>query len=131
MHWLTDSQSRLVQILCVAGATALFAGCSKSAHNAAASTPIPQTNASLPATESQPAQTVRANSASTPATTAKHAAPDLRPLNQALMGWVYQHGRRPADFKEFAASAGVKIPPPPSGKKYVINGRGLISLVNQ
>lgn len=47
------------------------------------------------------------------------------------MGWVYQHGRRPANFEEFAASAKVQIPKPPPGKKYTINHRGLISLVNR
>ena len=42
----------------------------------------------------------------------------------------YQHQRAPANFDEFAASADIKIPPPPAGKKYVINSHGLINLVN-
>ena len=41
-----------------------------------------------------------------------------------------QNRRVPANFEEFAASANIQIPPPPAGKKYVINSHGLISLVN-
>jgi len=57
--------------------------------------------------------------------------PDLRELNGALFDWVVQHQRRPANFEEFAASAGIQIPPPPPGKKYALNSRGLVSLVNR
>ncbi len=46
------------------------------------------------------------------------------------MGWVMQHQRAPTNFDEFAASTDIKIPPPPPGKKYVINSHGLINLVN-
>ncbi len=56
--------------------------------------------------------------------------PDLRPLNRALMQWVTQNHRAAANFEEFAASANIQIPPPPPGKKYVINSHGLINLVN-
>jgi hypothetical protein len=41
-----------------------------------------------------------------------------------------QNHRVPANFAEFAASAGIQIPPPPAGKKYILNSHGLISLVN-
>lgn len=76
-------------------------------------------------------QTAAGSNHSPTAGTQNAATPDLRPLNRALMGWVYQHGRRPANFEEFAASAKVQIPKPPPGKKYIINNRGLISLVNR
>jgi hypothetical protein len=56
--------------------------------------------------------------------------PNLQPLNQALLGWRLQNRRVPASFEEFAASAGIQIPPPPPGKKYILNSHGLISLVN-
>jgi len=56
--------------------------------------------------------------------------PNLQPLNQALLAWRIQNRRVPASFAEFAASAGINIPAPPPGKKYIINSHGLISLVN-
>jgi hypothetical protein len=70
------------------------------------------------------------NSAPPPAPMSSAEIAQLQPLNQALMGWVLQHQRGPTNFDEFAASTDIKIPPPPPGKKYVINSRGLISLVN-
>jgi hypothetical protein len=39
--------------------------------------------------------------------------------------------RVPANFDDFAATAGVVIPPPPAGKKYVIRKDMHIELVNQ
>ena len=57
--------------------------------------------------------------------------PDLRPLNHALLIWIVHNRRHPAGFEEFAANAGIQIPPPPPGKKYIIDSRGLISLVNR
>jgi hypothetical protein len=37
----------------------------------------------------------------------------------------------PANFDEFAATAGVPIPPPPAGKKYFLAKDMHIQLVNQ
>lgn len=123
--------SDLRQILCaglVCATAWLAAGCGKQAQSPAPPAPAPQdTNASQPA-PAAPATPV--NSGPALAATATNATVDLRPLNQALMGWVYRNGRRPANFEEFAASAGIQIPPPPPGKKYSITGRGFISLVN-
>lgn len=76
-------------------------------------------------------QLAMANSQPEVAANATNAVPDLRPLNQALIGWIIQNRRHPASFEEFAASANIQIPPPPPGKKYVLNGHGLISLVNR
>jgi hypothetical protein len=70
------------------------------------------------------------NSAPPPAPISSADAAQLQPLNQAIMGWVMQHQRAPTNFDEFAASTDIKIPPPPPGKKYVINSHGLINLVN-
>ena len=135
LHWETARPSKRWQILCaglVCANALLVAGCSKQSQSQApsASTP-PDANASQsapPATVSTPPD-VNA-SQSVPAATVTNGQPDLRPLNQALLGWVIQNRRRPANFEEFAASANIQIPPPPPGKKYVINSHGLINLVN-
>jgi hypothetical protein len=112
-------------------ATALFAGCSKSAQTSA---PMPENNPAQPAAESPSTQPTPADSSPVPspapAAMTNNAGPDLVALNQALLGWRIQNQRVPANFEEFAASANITIPPPPRGKKYVINSDGLISLVN-
>jgi len=118
----------------VCASVSLFAvGCSKSAQSPGANAQTPQiTNEAAPeanANEAQPASPSQPG-ATAPATTAKSAEPDLGPLNHALIQWRVQHRRVPANFEEFAASADINIPPPPQGKKYIINGHGLISLVN-
>jgi hypothetical protein len=105
----------------------LFGGCSKK-------TDAPASN--LPATPQAAAPTSAAPTppivASMPApATATNAAPDLRAINRALIIWSVHHRRQPSSFEEFAASAGFQIPPPPPGKKYVIDSNGLISLVNR
>jgi len=57
--------------------------------------------------------------------------PDLPGLNRNLLRWMMGHRHRPKDFEEFAASAGVAIPPPPAGKKYIIRKDMHIVLVDR
>jgi len=95
--------------------------------------PPAQTNASQPTPATPPTVANSQPQQPQPAlatANATNATPDLRPLNQALIGWIVQNRRHPATFEEFAASADIQIPTPPPGKKYILNGRGLISLVN-
>lgn len=57
--------------------------------------------------------------------------PDLHDLNRYVLRWAIAHQRRPMSFEEFAADPGVKIPPAPAGKKYVLDHTMHIVLVNQ
>ena len=59
------------------------------------------------------------------------AAPDLGALNRALRQWLVRNHRVPASFEDFSATAGVAIPPPPAGKKYVITKNMQILLVDR
>ena len=59
------------------------------------------------------------------------AQPDLPELNRSLLRWMMGHRHRPKDFEEFAATAGVTIPPPPAGKKYRIGKDLHIVLVDR
>lgn len=45
---------------------------------------------------------------------------DMKELNRCLLRWLMANKRRPTDFADFAATAGVPIPRPPAGKQYVI-----------
>ena len=62
---------------------------------------------------------------------APNVAPNLVELHNALGRWLGRNQRVPANFEEFAATAGVVIPPPPAGKKYVLTKRMEILLVNR
>jgi hypothetical protein len=61
----------------------------------------------------------------------QNGEPDLHQLDQAMLRWVMANRRAPASFAEFAATAGVAIPPPPSGKKYAFSQTMHVILVNQ
>ena len=57
--------------------------------------------------------------------------PDLKELNRSLLRWILGNRRRPKSFEDFAATAGIMIPPPPAGKKYVIAKDMHIQLVDR
>jgi hypothetical protein len=44
---------------------------------------------------------------------------------------MLRNRRRPTDWDDFAAHAGVQIPPPPSGKKYVLSKNMRVTLADQ
>jgi len=119
-------------VLCVllVCATAMLAmGCHREEPSSKVPAPTPPatpTDASPAAPATQPTAV-----SPQPASSVTNALPDLRPLNQALIGWILSNQRHPASFEEFAANTDVQIPPLPPGKKYVLNGRGLISIVNR
>ena len=105
----------------------LCGGCKKdSVSTTGTSAPVA---AAVPTSAAPTASVQPLPSASAPAAT--NAAPDLRAINRALIIWSVHHRRQPSSFEEFAASAGVQIPSPPPGKKYIIDSNGLISLVNR
>ena len=112
---------------------AVAAGCSKSSSQTAiapraappsansataSSTPAP---AAVPAPMANPSPMTTTNSGS---------LTTLQMLNRAMVGWMRQNHRRPQNFEDFASSANIQIPAPPAGKKYALNGRGFIVLVD-
>lgn len=59
------------------------------------------------------------------------AGPDLGELNRGMIRWIVANRRRPNNFEDFAATANIVIPPPPAGKKYIIDSTMHIQLVNR
>lgn len=99
-------------------------GCGKKATQQATPPPAPAPEAQTPAAAQQ-------SQTATQPTAAASNEPDLPEINRALIRWIVGHKRRPANFEEFAATAGTPIPPPPAGKKYIIGGNMHVQLVNQ
>jgi len=57
--------------------------------------------------------------------------PNLAELNRVARMWMYRNHRRPANWDDFAANAGVPIPPPPPGKKYELSKSMRVTLVDR
>jgi len=56
--------------------------------------------------------------------------PILQQLNRAMFRFQMANHRSPASVEELAAAAGIQLPPPPPGKKYAINGRKMVVLMD-
>lgn len=56
--------------------------------------------------------------------------PNLVELNRVARLWMIRNHRRPTGWDDFAAHAGVQIPPPPPGKKYLLSTDMRVTLVN-
>ena len=116
--------------LTVGGFALLVAGCGKHPETPAqnqAATPAAD-NSQAPANSQSPVPaTTPAVAGSNPATDANGAA-DLAELSRQLRGWIVGHRRLPQNFEEFVATANLKVPPPPAGKKYAINKSTVILL---
>ena len=60
---------------------------------------------------------------------AQPAAPmSVDQLTLALHHWMGKNQRVPRSFEDFAATSGIQIPPPPAGKKYIINSQYRVAL---
>jgi hypothetical protein len=56
---------------------------------------------------------------------------DMVELNRVARFWMLRNRRRPTDWDDFVAHAGVQIPPPPAGKKYVLSQNMRVTLADQ
>ncbi len=144
LAWGTDGQStqaRVIYLALVLG-TALFAtGCGKSKAPATPTPPAPAPSAQQADTNQAEASQAAVNTPPAPpempapptvtTNAAANAAPDLGQMQRALGRWLVSNRRTPANFEEFAATAGITIPPPPPGKKYIITKRMQIQLVDR
>ncbi|HEY1661584.1 MAG TPA: hypothetical protein VGI03_04135 [Verrucomicrobiae bacterium] len=109
-HMPFSQSTAFTSLMVIAGMLAA-AGCSKS---------------NAPALSSQAATQAQTNPAA-----ASNGQPDLAELQRSLIRWIVGNRRMPANFEDFAATAGVKIPPPPPGQKYIITSNMHIQLVSK
>ena len=121
--------SRTLAVL-VALAVVLVCGCGKK------NSPAPPTPPSTPETAGQPA--AAPDQPATPqiqppgtSLTQADGAVDMPELQRTVIRWVVANRRRPNSFEDFAATAGVPIPPPPAGKKYFLTHDLHVQLVNR
>lgn len=126
-------------IVALAGCGLVFSGCGKKTPTA--QTPAAVNETPAPAAAETPAPPMAADTVSTdhpeavvlsrqPLTTA-NGSPDLGEINRTMIRWIVRNRRAPSSFGEFAATAGVTIPPPPAGQKYIIGGDKHVLLVPQ
>jgi hypothetical protein len=52
-------------------------------------------------------------------------------LNREVRKWILRNRRPPKNFEDFAATSGIEIPPPPDGKKYVLDKTMHVTTVNR
>jgi hypothetical protein len=57
--------------------------------------------------------------------------PDLAELNRQLRRWIVQNRRPPKNFEDFAATCSYQVPAAPAGKKYQIDSKMHVVLVNR
>ena len=58
-------------------------------------------------------------------------APNLDEITRQLRRWILKNQRPPKNFEDFASTTSYQIPPPPPGKKYVINRQMHVVLENR
>jgi hypothetical protein len=112
---------------------ALFAaGCGNKESSAPAAGTATSTATTTPETASTPTpeRPVLAPPNPEAAAAANKKATIVQQLNRAMIGFRMQNHRNPASVEEVAAFAGIQLPPPPAGKKYALNARGLVVLVD-
>jgi hypothetical protein len=129
-HKQTWFQSSTPVYLALVVGVLLFAGCGK-AKKSAAETPASSPE-SVKQAETDHLPVATPTPAAAPAlATAPNGEPDLKELDRSLLRWLMRNRRKPASFEDFSATAGVAIPPPPAGKKYVIAKNMHIQLVDR
>ncbi len=108
--------------------TLIFTGCGK-AKKSTADAPSPEA-VKQAATDHMPAYAPLPAKAPA-AVAAPNGAPDLAEMDRAMLRWLMSNRRVPSSFEDFAATAGMPIPPAPTGKKYVIAKDMHIHLVSK
>jgi hypothetical protein len=135
-------------LMLVLGAVTFMAGCGKKETPApvttSTATPATNNNDATPET-AQPVSQNTVTPATPAATPITPSLPQVNPaeaakadaelpalvqLNRAVIDFRMRYNRNPKSVEEAESATGVKLPPPPAGKKYAFTSRGLIELVD-
>jgi hypothetical protein len=120
-------------LVAIMGLALVATGCGKSKSatvQMSGSSPVEDTNPP-PVTNQMPVYQQPASANPATAAVQPAAGPDLRELDRGLIRWIVSNHRRPGSFEEFAATANITIPPPPTGKKYAFDHTMHIQLVDR
>jgi hypothetical protein len=118
-------------MLCLILALAAGGGCGKPKNATTAVPPPPASDsAAAPEANSVPANRMQPTPPPVSFDSSPNGPTQVQSLNRALLGWKMKNHRRPQNFEEFASTAGFQIPAPPAGKKYALDSKGFIVLVN-
>jgi hypothetical protein len=135
-HWHRSHRKIIFGFTFALLAVLFFAGCGKT--NSSSSAKITAQDTNPPAGSAKDhlpiymsPSVARANDVLVSNSTTTNTAPDLAELDRGLLQWILRNRRRPDNFADFAATAGIHIPPPPKGKKYVIAKNMHIQLVDR
>jgi hypothetical protein len=113
-----------VLILLIVGTLLGATGCKKKEQPAVVSAGSVEQAPASPAYEAT--LTTQASRASGAA-----ASPETVDLNREVRKWILRNRRPPRNFEDFAATSDVQIPPPPAGKKYVLDKTMHVTVANR
>jgi len=120
-------QSSTPVCLALVAGVLLSAGCGNAKKPAAETTAVTPEIVKPAATDHAPVYAPTP----TPAAGSEPAPQNIHEMERVLVGWVIRNHHRPQSFEEFVASAEIQVPPPPSGKKYIIAKNMHIVLVDK
>jgi hypothetical protein len=112
------------RLIALSIAALCLVGCGKKSESVTPATPVQ--SGGTPAQGNLPAPGTAPTQGGAPAPT----NPDLADLDRAVRSWILANKRWPTNFAEFAATTDVQIPTPPAGKKYSLDSRMHVILVN-
>jgi hypothetical protein len=140
--WFQSINLKSLSLVLVLGTAIFNAGCGKkeSPTPVSSNTPVSQVtnapDAAQPVNQTTPAPAPAVvaplPTKVDPAEAAKSDTdlPAIVQLNRTILSFRMQYGRNPKSVEEAESAAGIQLPPPPVGKKYAFNNRGLIALVD-
>ena len=112
--------------------TLFVSGCSRKSSDTANSQAIAQTNQVIEtANAAPPAQPTPAAMSTATSIVQADGQANMAELDRVARMWMFRNRRRPTSWEDFAANAGVQIPPPPLGKKYVLSKDMRVTLVDR
>ena len=125
----------IIRVIAIMAAAFLLTGCGKKTESPSTAAPpevqpAPVQNSQTPAPGAGHTRGPRLTPVVAPGTNAA-VAPDLDAMSTAVRVWIRTRHQVPKTFEEWAATPNYACPPPPPGKKYALDNRLHVVLVNR